>query len=276
MTSHNHLNSAEARPLPEAAHRIALEMVDAGFVDTTMQFNIARVGSQFERGYDLINPKTNERVYVTSDTPHIVEGLVADIVGKNALLSRKSENAGAITYSVPLGSRLLRRTLETRPYDGAYMQALATRALDTITRLNRVNGLLGITLDHLAITHNGGNDEDDAILAVIPPFGPPPEIFEPESFKFITQHDRIINLLGASAVKEYLRDSPFNIHPDGESFRAITDAQNPKPKPKKSAAINKVDAKKIDKSAFGTLIRYNLPDKDIRLLMSMFEKNKDR
>lgn len=141
-----------------------------GYKLTDMQFNIGRIEGGLVRGYDLINPATNERVYVTSAGSEEAEERVRSVLGHHSILAATERTSDYAVYDLSKGARLLVKTLEQGPYSHAYMQRLATRAFAFMEALDSIDDrAFGLDSNSIAITHNGDAEEDDVHLTVIPP-----------------------------------------------------------------------------------------------------------
>lgn len=137
-----------------------------------MQFNIARIEGQPRRGYDLINRLNGDRKLWVPDSDTEAESTVRAKLGSHAVLAGTPVSDG-IVYEVPAGTRSLRKTLKTSPYEKAYMQRLSERAHEFLQTLAKLDtNRFGITVDTLAISHNGHDDSDDAYLCAVPPLLP--------------------------------------------------------------------------------------------------------
>ncbi|MGB4759485.1 MAG: hypothetical protein WBP26_05515 [Candidatus Saccharimonadales bacterium] len=167
----------KAAPLPlEGAEAFSLYLKDAGFRETDMQFNIGRVEGGVTNGFDMVNPKTKERLYVTSPGSPESEEAVWELLGKpgifgaHVLLDLRERTEDYAVYDVPRGSRLLTKLLETSPYHPAYMNklnGLSSRMLAVLAAADEHS--FGVDINTIAFTHNGSTHEGDNYLTIIPP-----------------------------------------------------------------------------------------------------------
>ena len=141
------------------------------FHTVDMLFNIGRIVGRAARGLDVIDLQTRERVYVTRPADHRAEDLIRKRMDPTAILYTKQDTDQFSMYKVPIGTRLLVKTLEVAPYNPAYMDRLEMRALRLLKDLSRLDPQrFGITIDDLAIAHNGTEDgPDDTYLTIVPP-----------------------------------------------------------------------------------------------------------
>jgi hypothetical protein len=149
------------------------------FKPTDKQFDIGRAVAGQTLGLDLIRPKTGERLYITQDSSREAEEKIARKVGHILVPKTKlpgvlvNVNANIQVYEVPNGARSLMRTLRQSPYRRRYMERLSERAANLLQDVYQLDSnSFGLTLDALAIGHNGSED-DDATLFLVPPFAEP-------------------------------------------------------------------------------------------------------
>jgi hypothetical protein len=141
-----------------------------GYKNTDMQFNIGRVEGGPTRGYDLIDPVTKNRVYVTGPSDENSEDMVRAALGEHSVLEPTERTSDYTVYAVPHGSLLLEKTLQQGPYRIPYMQKLAVRSFLFMEGLNKLDPhAFGIDGNSIALTHNGEAEEDDVHLTVVPP-----------------------------------------------------------------------------------------------------------
>ena len=149
------------------------DLDENNYSSVDMIYNIGRIEGKNFRGFDAIDLITNDRVYITKDSNLQIENDIRQKIGSKAVLELKEQNGAYGIYKVPLGARLLTRTLEISPYNIDYMNMLRTRASEFLRKLNSLDEhAFGITIEHLAIAHNGLDDgPDDTYLTVVPPIG---------------------------------------------------------------------------------------------------------
>lgn len=136
-----------------------------------MLFNIGRIAGKTARGLDVIDLNTKERIYVTEPADYEAEDRIRALMGRTAILSTKRKTDDYSVYKVPIGTRLLVKTLEVAPYSPAYMYKLESRALHLLRDLASLDpNRYGITIDDIAIAHNGSEEgPDDTYLTIVPP-----------------------------------------------------------------------------------------------------------
>lgn len=137
-----------------------------------MLYNIGRKEGAPPRGLDVIDKTTQLRRYITSKSPIKSEGRIRRHMGQKSILTLVDNIDDYSVYNVPLGARLLVRTLEIAPYSTPYMDNLINLANDFLRQLGKLDpSRFGIQLEHLAIAHNGlDQSPDDIYMTIVPPF----------------------------------------------------------------------------------------------------------
>ncbi|MCA9337429.1 hypothetical protein KC951_01835 [Candidatus Saccharibacteria bacterium] len=155
------------------------------YYPTDAQFSIARYRGE-TRGFDLIDPRSRRRLYLTVGSSEEAEAWVARSVPGISLEqavevqphpSQQIDGHVPQVYRVPEGTRLLIKTLDQSPYHAAYMRRIGHAAGALLRKLHRLDpGQFGIGLDNIALTHNGGDNQDDSELRIVPPLAAPGEV----------------------------------------------------------------------------------------------------
>lgn len=155
----------------DSSHKPLPELDLNRYRPVDMMYNIGRIAGKPARGLDVIDLNNNERIYVTEPADYKAEDSIREQMGRTAILSSKQNTEDYSVYKVPIGTRLLVKTLEIAPYNPAYMSKLESRALRLLNDLSRLDSQrFGITIDDIAIAHNGTEDgPDDTYLTIVPP-----------------------------------------------------------------------------------------------------------
>ncbi|MBI3624340.1 hypothetical protein HY218_01775 [Candidatus Saccharibacteria bacterium] len=164
----------EAKPSPRPLER-ALEAAYGhynGWRETDMQFQISRIEGLRPRGLDIVHGSGRLLIVENSDLES--ERIVAKNLGAQAILKRSRHEGIISTYRIPKDARLLVKTLRQAPFVDPYMEHLALRAGTFMHNLAELDpGLFGITIENVAITHDGkDSSRDDVVLTVVPPLMP--------------------------------------------------------------------------------------------------------
>jgi hypothetical protein len=139
---------------------------------TDSQFNIGGLEGSPLRGLDIIDPSSGDRYYITSGSDHTAEAELSKKFGRTAVFGDASLSEADL-YEIPLGARLLVKTLRQAPYSEHYMQRMAFNAGQFMRRLNQFDAsMFGIKIENIAIlTDDDITSEvgDDVVLVVVPP-----------------------------------------------------------------------------------------------------------
>lgn len=154
----------------------AVELLFGAYQTTDMQFNIGRTTGWPQRGVDLIDPQTRERLFVARTSSPEAEEILNRRLGNRML--EKTLDAGpdiselpVSVYHVEQGTELLVKVFRHSPYRTEYMNHVAQRAGRLVRQVAALDrGLFGLTPDALALNNN---QEEDASLSLIPPFAEP-------------------------------------------------------------------------------------------------------
>ncbi len=141
------------------------------YIPVDMLYNIGRFEGGKARGLDVINGSTDRREYFTLPADFEAENLIKSKLGEAAILPYVRDENGYSVYAVSVGARPLKKTLDTKPYSSAYMNKLDNIAKQFMDKLKRLDpNKFGVTIESIAIVHNGGvQDSDDAYLTIVPP-----------------------------------------------------------------------------------------------------------
>lgn len=162
---------------PATAHRVSIEpqekifFAPPGFKEVEMLFNIGRVEGMPQRGFDLINANKQRRYFVR-ESHRESEERVRESLGRQAVLKSLGEKEGFLVYAVPLGTKPLKKVLDTAPYKREYMDRLAEHGERFLQKIEQLDsGRFGADINSIAIAHSGS--EDDTYLTLVPPLAPP-------------------------------------------------------------------------------------------------------
>lgn len=162
---------------PTIAHRISVESQEKifftppGFKEVEMLFNIGRIEGMPQRGFDMINTDKQRRYFVRESSRESEER-VREALGRQAVLKSLGEEDGFLVYAVPLGTKPLKKVLDTAPYKREYMDRLAEHGERFLQKIGQLDsGRFGTDINSIAIAHNGS--EDDTHLVLVPPLAPP-------------------------------------------------------------------------------------------------------
>lgn len=196
--------SLELVPSDELAHKY----LESGFTHTNMLFNIGRIEGGPLRGYDLVNPETNDRLFITESGDEESEKLVLSTLGRHSILHPLERTDDFAVYEVSRGARLLVKTLKQGPYRLPYMQSLSARSFGLMESLYKLDaGAFGLNIENIAITHNGDDDGDDIHLTVIPPLSAlsnPNQSINPRVAESLREYQNARNL-GKAAISELMK-----------------------------------------------------------------------
>ena len=152
-------------------------LLDSGYRETDMQFNIARIegSSTNKKRIDLVNPFIHDRVLIAQEGDPDSENLILRELGSHALFNQIEQVVPNFNiYQISSSSRLAIKTLRSSPYSPDYMRVLESRVNQFLGRLGLLDeNSFGITINDIAITHNGSDYEDDDIhFTIVPPISP--------------------------------------------------------------------------------------------------------
>jgi hypothetical protein len=169
----HHESYSAPRPL-ERALETAYDRFP-GWKETDMQFQVGRIEGAPVWGLDIVHD--HKRLLIAEGSNTFSERLIKQKMGPGAVLKSSKTGDGLVIYNVPQGSRLLVKTFRQAPYTRPYMDKLAVRSGNFLRDLSRLDpGLFGITIERIAITHDGGEGKnDDTELTVVPPLLAPDE-----------------------------------------------------------------------------------------------------
>lgn len=139
-----------------------------GYKETDAQFSVTQFEPNKPIRIDLVNPLEKDRVVVSEPSDEEGEHAVRRMFGEHATLDNIHRGMSAAVYRIPRGSRLLSATLRSGPYENDYMRNLGARAFRFIDKVNAINPRLKVTVDDVALTHNGIED-DDVYMTLLPP-----------------------------------------------------------------------------------------------------------
>lgn len=156
------------------ASKQAAALTERGFRETDMQYNIGRLEGQSRRGFDLVQPITKDRLYITEAGSEVAETIVSELTDPHSLLELEDRQTDYAIYKVPRGTRPLIKTLRAGPYQRSYMQLLGLRTYRLLNTLSLLDEqAFGVDVDSIALTHNGDDTEDDVYLTLVPPLTAP-------------------------------------------------------------------------------------------------------
>jgi hypothetical protein len=136
-----------------------------GFRSTDRQFSVA--AGHTERA-DLVHPLSKQRILVSRKSDPNSDTVVRNVLGPHSTLEQVADNGDFSAYRLPRGTRLLISAVESQAYQPEYTRLLVARTalLEYFTIRMGIEPEIGP--NDIAITHNGGGN-DDVHLTILPP-----------------------------------------------------------------------------------------------------------